>query len=285
LNKGSCRYRGGLGFTARILLFIAPAAACAGGAITLETTLRTTVAETTVRTTLAVRNTGTDAAHDVTPRLRFANVERTGPLVRDLPPGRAHEWTVEFPRPPAAGRYPLLLTVAYNDPGYRSFSAPSAALVDVGGAFPARVHGSVPPLAVDSDGTLTIVLVDDDTVPHTARVGVLLPDELGGPRPIGSVELMPGKTSTLALPLQNHGGLAGSRYPVYAVVQLTDGEHETAALVSGQVTIVTALAVNWGSYLPQVAAALALLWAVAALTLALRRRRPPRAAPAPRRTR
>src|SRR5581483_7623055 len=228
-----------------VLLVIASGTAF-GGAITLETTLRTTVAEATVRTTLAVRNTGTDAAHDVTPRLRFADVERTGALVRDLPPGRAHEWTVEFPRPPAAGRYPLLLTVAYNDPGYRSFSAPSAALVDVGGVFPAPVHGSVPPLAV------------------------------------GSVELMPGKARTLALPLQNHGGLAGSRYPVYAVVQLTDGEHETAALVSGQVTIVSALAVDWGSYLPRAAAALAALWAVAALTVALRRRRPPRAAPAPR---
>src|SRR5579875_2684322 len=119
-----------------VLLAIASGTAF-GGAITLETT---------VRTTLAVRNTGTDAAHDVTPRLRFADVVRTGALVRDLPPGRAHEWTVEFPRPPAAGRYPLLLTVAYNDPGYRSFSAPSAALVDVGGVFPARVHGSVPPL-------------------------------------------------------------------------------------------------------------------------------------------
>src|SRR5579885_1840241 len=206
-----------------VLLAIASGTAF-GGAITLETTLRSTVAETTVRTTLAVRNTGTDAAHDVTPRLRFADVVRTGALVRDLPPGRAHEWTVEFPRPPAAGRYPLLLTVAYNDPGYRSFSAPSAALV-------------------------------------------------------------PGKARTLALPLQNHGGLAGSRYPVYAVVQLTDGEHETAALVSGQVTIVSALAVDWGSYLPRAAAALAVLWAVAALTLALRRRRPPRVAPAPRRTR
>ncbi len=267
-----------------VLLVIASGTAF-GGAITLETTLRTTVAEATVRTTLAVRNTGTDAAHDVTPRLRFADVERTGALVRDLPPGRAHEWTVEFPRPPAAGRYPLLLTVAYNDPGYRSFSAPSAALVDVGGVFPARVHGSVPPLAVDSEGTLTIVLVNDDSVSHAARLGVLLPDELGGPRAVGSVELMPGKARTLALPLQNHGGLAGSRYPVYAVVQLTDGEHETAALVSGQVTIVSALAVDWGSYLPRAAAALAVLWAVAALTVALRRRRPPRAAPAPRRTR
>src|SRR5581483_4275548 len=86
-----------------VLLVIASGTAF-GGAITLEPTLRTTVAEATVRTTLAVRNTGTDAAHDVTPRLRFADVERTGALVRDLPPGRAHEWTVEFPRPPAATR-------------------------------------------------------------------------------------------------------------------------------------------------------------------------------------
>jgi hypothetical protein len=254
---------------AAVLLAVAlalPASAHAG-AITLETTLRTTVAED-VKATVLVRNTGTDTAHDVRPRVRFEDAERLGELVRELPPRSSHEWTVDFPRPATRGRYPLLVTVSYNDPGFRGFSAVSATLVDVDGVFPGRFHGSVSKLSVDAEGTLTIVLVNDDTVAHEAHLSVFLPDELGGVRDVGVQQQPPGQARTITVPIRNHGALAGSRYPVYAVVRV-DAEPHSAALLVGTVDVITSTAIDWQAYLPRSALVLAIAFLVTEITLAL----------------
>jgi hypothetical protein len=73
-----------------------------------QTTLRTTVGAT-IQASVVVRNTGTDVAHDVRPRARLFGEERTGDIVRQIGPGDSHEWTFDFARPSARGRYPLLV--------------------------------------------------------------------------------------------------------------------------------------------------------------------------------
>ncbi len=257
-----------------IALLLATPALARGGSITLETTLRTTVGAT-VQVAVVIRNTGTDVAHDVRPRARFLGEERTGEIARQIGPGGTHEWTFDFPRPTARGRYPVLVTVPYADPGFRGFSALSATTVDVDGVFPGRFRGGVSHLAIDTDASLTVTIVNDDTMERTARLAVFLPDELGGFRELGPYQFAPGKTVTIPVPVRNHGALAGSRYPVYAVLTVDD-DPRTAALLSSMVDVVATVAIDWQVYLPRAAIALAACWVAVEIMLGVLawRRRP-----------
>jgi hypothetical protein len=144
----------------------------------------------------------------------------------------------------------------------------SATLVDVDGVFPGRFHGSVSKLSVDAEGTLTIVLVNDDTVAHGVHLSVFLPDELGGIRDVGVQQQPPGQARTITVPIRNHGALAGSRYPVYAVVRI-DADPRSAALLVGTVDVITSTAIDWQAYLPRSALVLAIAFLVTEITLAL----------------
>ncbi len=260
------------------------ARAAAAGEISLETTLKVDVGPA-VKVTITVRNRGNDTAHDVGPRLRFNDAVRTGPLAQQIPPQGNHEWALEFPLPERPGRYPLLTTVSYTDPGFRGFSAVSATTVDVGGVFPARLRGTVSKISLgEGEGTLTVNIEADDTVERTVAVTVFLPDELGGLRDVGKVRTSRGQPRTLAVPVQNYGGLPGSRYPVYAVLRSTDDDHDTAALLLGTVEVTSSVAmIDWQAYLPHAAVALAVLFVLVEITLRLRERWARRETP-PRRT-
>lgn len=257
-----------------VVLVLALPALARAGAITLETTLRTTVGPT-VQVTVAIRNTGSDVAHDVRPRARFLGEERTGEIARQIGPGGSQEWTFDFPRPATRGRFPLLVTVPYADPGFRGFSALSATTVDVDGVFPGRFRGGVSRLAIDTDATMTVTIVNDDAIARKARLGVFLPDELGGFRDLGPYDFAPGKTVTIPVPVRNHGALAGSRYPAYAVITVDD-DPRTATLLSSMVDVVASVAIDWQVYLPRAAIVLGACWVAVEIILGVLawRRRP-----------
>ena len=251
-------------------LVVLLAAAPSRAAITLDVTLIPAVKADGVDTVVRVRNRGGDAANDVIPRVRFEGAVRNG-LPEKLLPGKSHDWTVELPRPPRDGRYPLLVTVSYNDGGYRGYSAVSAALVDVGQAPPVGIRGSVAPLALDVEGKLAVTVQNDDPAPRRLTAGVLLPEELGGWQEAGRVDAVPGKPATLSIPVQVHGALAGSSYGVQVVVRAASADSETATLLPGTIRVVAAAPVDWKERLRQLAVAMGVLFVVVEVVLAARR--------------
>jgi hypothetical protein len=275
---------------ASTLLLLAPRLLLAG-TISIETSLNTDVGDM-VRTRVTLRNLGSDPAHDVVPRARFAEEERVGALESTLPPRGSHEWTFEFPRPERKGRYALLATIAYTDPGFRASSAVSAQLVDVGpkgAVFPLRLRGKVEPVDLDTDGELLVTADPEGSTPGALIVGLLAPDELGGWREVSRVEPAPGKPSKITVPIHNNGALPGSNFPVYAIFRADDGDHVSTAMLVGSVAVSAALASKWQGYLPYGAVVLAALYAAVEITLRMRGRRrptPPTAQPEtpPRRT-
>jgi hypothetical protein len=259
---------------AAALLLTAPRLLLAG-TISIETSINTEVGDT-VRTRVSLRNLGTDAAHDVVPRARFGEQERTGALESTLPPRGSHEWTFEFPRPERKGRYALLATVAYTDPGFRASSAVSAQLVDVGtkgAVFPLRLRGRIDPIDLETDGELVVSAEPEGTTPQGLVVGLLAPDELGGWREVSRVEPSAGKPSKITIPIHNNGALPGSNFPVYAIFRGEDADHVTAAMLVGTVSVSAALTSKWQAYLPYGAVLLAALYAAVEISLRVRGRR------------
>src|SRR5262249_20491147 len=223
---------------------LVPTMACAGS-ITLETTLTPQVAETVVKVTVAVRNTGTDTANNVKPRLRLGDEERTGDLVRELDPQKRREWSFEFARPTHPGRFPVLSTVAYNDGGFRSFSAISAATADVGEPVPARLHGTMESVELSGSARSKVSITNDADVARDVRIALALPEELGGWRDLGAQRQEPGQSRELRVAIENGGALAGSRYAVWAVARTTDGERETVQLFPAMATVTTPRTIDW----------------------------------------
>ncbi len=260
---------------AAMLLWPHPAQA---GSISLETTLKVDVGDA-VRVTITVRNRGNDTAGDVTPKLRFGDAVRGAKLADRMGPGSTHEWSVEFPKPDRPGRYPLLSTVSYTDPGFRGFSAVSATLVDIGGVFPARIRGTVSKISLDGDGTLEVTVQSDDAQARSIQMSTLLPDELGGIADLGRAQVTRGQPRSFRVPIQNHGALPGSHYPVYAVARASDGDHETAALLLGSVDVAAASAIDWETYLPGTAVGLTVIFLAAEIMQRMRGRSPGRETP------
>lgn len=252
---------------AGLALLVLLAAAPSRASITLDVTLLPAVRADGVGTVVRVRNRGAEAANDVIPRIRFEGAVRNG-LPEKLLPGKSHDWSVELPRPPRDGRYPLLVTVSYNDAGYRGYSAVSAALVDVGSAPPVGVRGNVAPLSVDVEGRLAVTVHNDDASVRKLTAGVLLPEELGGWQELGRVDAVPGKPASLSVPVQVHGALAGSTYGVQVVVRAATAETETATLLPGSIRVIAAAPVDWKARLQQVAFWLGVLFVLVEIGLA-----------------
>ncbi len=251
---------------AGLALVVVLAAAPARAVITLDVMLVPAVRADAVGTVVRVQNRGGDVANDVIPRVRFEGAVRNG-LPEKLTPGSGHEWTVELPRPPHNGRYPLLVTVSYNDGGYRGYSAVSAALVDVGSSAPIGVRGSVAPLSLDVEGRLAVTVHNDLPTSRKLTAGILLPEELGGWQDLGRVDAVPGKPATLSVPVQVHGALAGSSYGVQVVVRATTAETETATLLPGTIRVVAAAPIDWKTRLQQIAIRLGVLFVVVEVAL------------------
>lgn len=245
------------------------------GTISIETSLNTEVGDA-VKTRVTLRNLGTDPAHDVVPRARFGDQERTGTLESQLPPRGTREWTFEFPRPERKGRYAMLVTVAYTDPGFRASSAVSAQLVDVGpkgAVFPLRVRGRMEPIDLETDGDLVVNAEPEGSASQAMIVGLLAPDELGGWREVTRIEASAGKPSKITIPIHNNGALPGSNFPVYAIFRAEDADHASTAMLVGTVAVSAALTSKWQAYLPYGAVLLAVLYAAVEISLRLRGRR------------
>ncbi|MFN8545494.1 MAG: hypothetical protein U0807_14965 [Candidatus Binatia bacterium] len=236
---------------ALVLGLLLPATVHAGS-ITLETTLSSQVGEA-VRVTVLVRNTGSDVAHDVKPRILLGDASQAGELVRELAPQRRNEWTFDVARPARPGRYPLLATVAYNDAGFRGFSAVSAVTVDVEGAAPPALQGSLSSVALSGEGNVTLNVTNAASAARDVRLGLFLPDELGGWRDLGTVRLEAGKSRAVDARVQNAGALAGSRYAIYGVARVAGAERDTAQLFAATATVTQTRAIDWQGHLTEIA--------------------------------
>jgi len=267
----SCPVRTVVALTVLAAALLATPPAGHAGSITMETTIKVEVGPT-VKVTLTGRNKGNDTANDVAPSFRFDNAVRKGKLVDHLPPKGSQEWVVEFPVPEKKGRYPLLCTVSYTDPGFRGYSAVSASMVDVGGVFPARLRGSVSSIRLDSEGTLDVTIESAEPELHDYSVTAFLPDELGGIRDVGKVRASTKETGKLSIPITNHGALGGSRYPVYAIIRTTDGDHTTAAMLTGSIEVTSSTPWEWQSGLRWAAKILVAVWLLTEIGLRMRDR-------------
>jgi hypothetical protein len=232
--------RGGARAAALALCLVASAAQAGNISITMTTTAE--VRDNAISVHLTVRNSGDEAASSVVPILRFGDREVRGTRQETLAPSQSIDDTLTLPQVTVGpGRWPFRVAVDYTDQNQYPFQALQTQAVIVGSPPPAKV---VVPTIKSSDiagsGTLTLTVKNLTADSHTAHVSVFVPEGLEATDPVREVTLEGWKQQDLEIPITNRTALAGSRYPVFVVVEYDDGAVHESAVAQGMVSVLEA---------------------------------------------
>jgi hypothetical protein len=228
--------------------------------ITITPTAEIRSGSLTVR--LSISNLGDEAAHSVTPTLHFRDREARGKGTPSLAPNASLQETLTLPAADLTpGRWPYRVSVDYTDANQYPFQALQVLALAVGNPPPAKVAvldtGST---TIATSGSLSVKLKNLAGVSHTAVVRVVVPDSLEITQKLPAVSLSGSEEKTISTQVVNRTALAGSRLPVFVIVEYDDGPTHQAVVSRGRIEIVSK-----GSFF----ARQRILWWVVALILLL----------------
>ncbi len=242
-----------------------PATASAGR-ISLDLALSCTPSEAMFECLASVRNSGEEAA--VAPRLELRIGDATHSWeATDLSPGAEEVRSFEEALP-AAARVAVLLRVRYRDANDYALSAVSALEAVIDGSVEPPVAGTFEASPLATRGRAVANLVSRVDEARSATISWWAPDELEFGEP-SRVELGPLRSADIAVSIRNRSGLAGSSYPIFALVETKAEGRSITRVVGTTLTIVAPPQRPWLTW----ALLAALAGSVAAFALLQFRRR------------
>jgi hypothetical protein len=208
------------------LLIIAGAAQA--GSISITTTRNAHLEGMMLVVEVTVGNTGDEAAHAVTPLVRFAGKEARGKRVESLPPNATIEDTVSLEVGALGlGTWPYVVGVDYTDANQYPFQAIQLGRLVVGNPLPAKIAvSSMTAGKLSKTAEITLQVKNLEGTVRTASVRIVPPDGIEAVPAVSDMTFEPWQEKTLTVALTNRTALAGSRYPVFAAVEYeSDGTH------------------------------------------------------------
>lgn len=245
------------------------------GTIAIQITHRAELQEGQLKAELSVTNAGDEAAHGVTPALRFRDAESRAETKDTLPPDEPLEASLAVPAAGIAeGRWPYRIAVDYADANLYPFQALSVGMLVVGSPpLPKVSLAEIPGATLASEGELPVKVKNVSGSPQRVRVEIVAPEAIEVGPLDGETELAAWEEREIPVPLTNRAALPGSRYPLFVTVEYQDGDvHQT---VIGQTVVevrpADALVGPGGRYLWVAAAVFGVLFAGLLLFRGLRR--------------
>jgi hypothetical protein len=208
------------------LLLIAVAAQA--GNISITTTRNAHLEGMMLVVEVTVGNTGDEAAHAVTPLVRFAGKEARGKRVESLPPNATIEDTVSLEVGELGlGTWPYVVAVDYTDANQYPFQAIQLGRLVVGNPLPAKIAvSSMTAGKLAKTAEITLQVKNLEGTARTASVRIVPPDGIEAVPAVSDMTFEPWQEKALTIALTNRTALAGSRYPVFAAVEYeSDGMH------------------------------------------------------------
>jgi hypothetical protein len=200
------------------------------GTIAIQVSHRAELSEGELRTVVTLSNEGDEAAHAVTPVLRFRGAETRGATVAVLPPKQPVEASLAVPAGSLAdGHWPYEIVVEYADANLYPFQALSVGMLAVGS--PPLPKVAVPALAspvLAEHAELSVHVKNLSETERLVTVKVVAPDVIE--EKYASEETLLGPWAELEIPVEltNRAALPGSRYPLFVTVEYEDGPvHQT----------------------------------------------------------
>jgi hypothetical protein len=237
-------------------LAVRPAAA---GSISINMTTTASVRDGSLSVGVKVNNSGDEAASSVRPTLRLRDREARGTLTDTLRPGETIEQTLAVQLADLGpGRWPFRVVVDYTDANQYPFQALHVAAVVAGDPPAAKFTVRdivIPPLSESVRGDMKVKNLTDQQ--RDAAITTHVPEGLEATPPTQQVAFAAWQEKNVRIELINRSALAGSRYPVFVVVEYDEGGFHQALIANSTVEIRAARAlISRG-----------LLWAVAVLVV------------------
>jgi hypothetical protein len=242
------------------------AASANAGSISITTTQNARLDGKNLVVDVTIGNTGDEAAHAVTPLVRFGGKEARGKQVASVAPGGKIQDAVSLEVGELGlGTWPYIVAVDYTDGNQYPFQAVQGGRLAVGNPPPAKitiVSMNAGKLAKTTEATLKVKNLDG--VARTTSVRVMPPDGIEAEPNLAELVFDPWQEKTLEVTLTNRTALAGSRYPVFASVEYDAGDTHFTVLGQGIVEIIPSetLVDRFGGSLWIGAAALGVLFVV-----------------------
>ena len=227
-----------VGVVALVAGVLVPAAARAGS-ISISISPAIELRDSLIAAHVEVKNSGDEAAHTVSPVLRFRGKELRGPARERLEPNQSMTADLSLPAADLTpGRWPYGVAVDYTDGNQYPFQALHMASVTLGNPPPAKlsvaeVRGE--PLA--TSGSLRVRLKNLAGTPRQTSVHVVVPEGVEVTQPEQSLSLAAWEEGSLSVPLVNRTALAGSRYPVFITAEYDDDGVHQAVIGQGMLEI------------------------------------------------
>jgi hypothetical protein len=219
---------------------LALAAPASGKTISITISQKAEVRGDTVVVKTTVGNTGDEAAKAVAANLRFGDQSVRGKVHDELAPNASFEEELSLPVGSLGpGRWPYQIAVDYADANLYPFQALLMAFTEVGSPPTPKV--SVPEIRSDGiadSGSLRLRVKNLGAVERDVSYRVAVPEGLEASDPTGSVHLGSWGEATESTTIVNRTALAGSKYPVFVVVEYDDGGVHQSVIAQGIVEIV-----------------------------------------------
>jgi hypothetical protein len=250
-------------FSASSLLICA--GAVSAGTISIGISHRLEIGADGAHAIVTVSNSGDEAAHSVGVQVEVLGVEHRGETHTTLRPGTSYEETLPVAMEDLPdGRWPYRIAVDYTDANQYPFQALSLATFLRGNPPPSQIAVSTleaPGLA--QHGPVIVSVKNLSDAERSAELRLVLPRGIDVPGGNLEFTLTPWEERSLEVPVVNRFALAGSRYPVYAVVEYDEDSTHQAIVASGDLEIIEAVTVveSSRSYLWILAVALGVLFA------------------------
>ncbi len=212
------------------------------GSISITTTQKPRYENETLTVALTIGNSGDEAAHTVSPVLRFGDRTVRGTRHAELAPGQTVEDELSLPVGAlGGGRWVYAVAVDYADANLYPFQALQMGSLTVGDVGPAKVTATkVTAEPIAKDGKLSIELKSLSGDPQTMRVTTHVAEGLEVASDVGEVTLEPWAERVVTADIVNRTALAGSRYPVFIAVEYDADDLHHGAVFQGVVEITSA---------------------------------------------
>ena len=188
---------------------------------------------------LEIENRGDDPALAVVPTLELVGETVRGEISDKLEPGRLVEERLSIVMPSnRTGRWPYAVFVDYTDRNGYPAQAVHVGLASVGDPPSPSITAKWLQLpAVLGQATARLELGNLGDIERIPGLRVILPRELSAAVLVGPPAVPASGTVIAEVMLENRFALAGSRYPIHAMVELDEGPIHQTAVASGTIEI------------------------------------------------
>jgi hypothetical protein len=216
------------------------AAVAHAGNISITTQQNAHLDGSTLHVEITIGNTGDEAAHAVTPLVRFGDKEARGQRVDTLTPNASVKdmLTLDVGRL-TEGTWAYMVGVDYTDANQYPFQAVQGGRLAVGSPPPAKISiASMKAGKLAKTTTLAVSMKNLEGLPRTVAIRLMPPDGIEASPATKDLTFEPWQEQSFDVTLTNRTALAGSRYPVFASAEYDAGGVHYSVLGQGIVEIV-----------------------------------------------